>query len=365
MVSFRVNLQIFSAETGQLLTLDCFIISNEPDNSISHGIPPYGPLLLSSRTVLMDMRFLTGHSWHFANCRPDSIIKGMKFIDNLKSRFDAVQQKHAVLGFPVAVVKRYEDDQVGKQAALVTYYAFLALFPLILVFITVLSIIVSGNPELQTKISGRVFEYFPALGSQLQNQVQTLETNGFVLALQILALLYGARGLAAILQETFNNVWHVEKEHRPGFVGDNLRSFAMMSAVGAGIIIGTVVSYSLGSILDIGFVGSALLTILNLVITYGLFLAVFRLGTASRIRLRSLVLGAIIAGTGVLIVQHFGGYIMSYQLPKLSGTYGSFALALGMIFWIYLQAQVILYALTITAVRSQRDWPKKLFQDQD
>jgi membrane protein len=285
----------------------------------------------------------------------------MKFLDSAKSAVDTYQQKHAFLAFPVAVVKRYGDDKAGKQAALITYYAFLALFPLLLAFITLLGIMISGNPELQHKISGQVFQYFPSLGNELQRNVHTLKSSGPALILELLVLIYGARGLAAMLQEAFNNVWHVEKEHRPGFVGDNLRSFGMMAAVAVGIITGTVIGYVLGSVLDFGIIGTVMLTALNLAVTLGLFLVVFRLGTAARIGWRCIIPGAIIAGVGVMIVQHFGARIMRHQLQQLNGTYGSFALALGMMFWIYLQAQIILYAMEISAVRAQNDWPKKLF----
>lgn len=285
----------------------------------------------------------------------------MKFISHLTKSFDTFQQKHAVLAFPVAVIKRYGDDKTGRQAALVTYYAFLALFPLLLVFITILGLVISNNPGLEAKIIGEVYKYFPALGDDLRGNVHTLKGSGVVLALEVLALLYGARGLAAMLQEAFNNVWHVENEFRPGFVGDNLRSFGMMASVGFGIVIGTVLSYVVGTFLNFGIIGTVLLTLLNFLITTGLFLIVFRLGTASRIGLQCLWPGAIIASIGVLIVQHFGTTIMAHELPKLTGTYGSFALALAMMFWIYLQSQIILYALEITAVRAQKDWPKKLF----
>ena len=282
-------------------------------------------------------------------------------ISAVTKKIDIIQQKHASLAFPVAVIKRYGDDKAGQQAALITYYAFLSLFPLLLVFLTILGIVVSNNPILATKISGEVFRFFPALSSELTKNVHTLKGSGLPLLLEILAALYGARGLAAMLQEAFNNIWHVEKDHRSGFVSYNLRSFAMMAAVGSGIIIGTILSYVLGSILNFGIIGKVLLTVLNLFIIFGLFLAVFRLGTSDTVKTRSLLVGAVVAGTGLLLVQHFGGYIMAHQLPKLTGTYGSFALALGMMFWIYLQAQIILYALEITAVRAQHDWPKKLF----
>ena len=35
---------------------------------------------------------------------------------------DGVQRRHGVLGFPYAVVKKYGDDDGGREAALITYY---------------------------------------------------------------------------------------------------------------------------------------------------------------------------------------------------------------------------------------------------
>jgi membrane protein len=286
------------------------------------------------------------------------------YMDKIKSLLGAVdraQQSHPVIAFPVAVVKRYGDEKIGKQAALVTYYAFLSLFPLIMIFITLLSVVAANNPTLESKITQTVFQLFPALGNDLKSQVHTLKTSGLALVLQSLVVIYGARGLATILQETFNNIWSVAKEHRPGFWGDHLRSFAMMASVGFGIIVGTTISYILGSVLHLGITGTILVNIINLFITFGLFLAVFRLGTSGSINTRRLIIGAIIATIGTIIIQRLGGAIMKHELPRLQGSYGSFALALGMLFWIYLQAQVILYALVITVVRTERDYPKKLF----
>lgn len=285
----------------------------------------------------------------------------MKQLDTIKKRIDAFQQSHVFLAFPVAVVKRYGEDEAGKQAALVTYYAFLSLFPLLLIFMTTLGILIQNNPDLESRISATVFELFPALGTDLKKNVGSLQGSGVALALQLLVLLYGARGLAVILQDTFNNLWHIDKEQRPGMVGDTLRSFGMMAAVGVGIILGTALSYSLGSILDIGIFGTILINVLNILITFGLFLVVFRLGTSSRISLNRLIIGAAIACIGTLIVQRLGGLIMAEQLPKLEGSYGSFAVTLGMLFWIYLQAQIILYAIVVTVVRVEKAWPKKLF----
>ena len=52
---------------------------------------------------------------------------------------DRLQRRHGVLGFPYAVVKKYGDDEGGRQAALITYYGFLSIFPLLLLGVAVLS----------------------------------------------------------------------------------------------------------------------------------------------------------------------------------------------------------------------------------
>jgi membrane protein len=285
----------------------------------------------------------------------------MNILNTLLHSLDRAQRSTPVLAFPLAVVKRYSDEKTGRKAALLTYYAFLSLFPLIIVFVSILGFLISNNAGLESQIMRHVFQFFPTLGSQIKTNVSTLHSSGIALLLQVFVVLYGARGLASILQETFNDLWQVLPEHRPGFWGDHIRSIGMMMSVGLGIIIGTVVSYSLNSVVHLGFIGALFVTVINAIITYGLFLTVFRMGTSDRISLRKLGVGAAIATIGTILVQRFGGYIMSHELTKLEGSYGSFAFALGVMFWLYLQIQIILYAIVITVVRTEHDWPKKLF----
>lgn len=288
-------------------------------------------------------------------------IKPMKALQSIQKKIEKYQMSHSWVGFPAAVIKRYGDEEVGKQAALITYYGFLSLFPLMLAFLTIIGMMAIGDPELKAKIIEQAFQYFPALGEDLQENVQTVQASGIALAIQLLVLLYGARGVAVTMRDAFNYVWHNDRDHKSNFLVDNLRSFAMIFAVGIGVTIGTIISYFLAKIIDINTTGTILITLVNWVVTMALFLAVFRLGTSSRIKTNDLILGAIIAGTGLLIIQQLGANIMAHYLPRLQGTYGSFALTLGMLFWIYLQAQVIMYALVTTAVSAQKDWPKTMF----
>jgi len=61
-----------------------------------------------------------------------------------------------VLGFPYAVVKKYGDDDGGREAALITYYGFLSIFPLLLLGVAILSRVLTANPELQQRLISEI-----------------------------------------------------------------------------------------------------------------------------------------------------------------------------------------------------------------
>ena len=49
--------------------------------------------------------------------------------------------------FVAAVIKKFSDDQAGQLAALISYYGFVSLFPLLLVFVTILGFVLQGDPD--------------------------------------------------------------------------------------------------------------------------------------------------------------------------------------------------------------------------
>jgi membrane protein len=102
----------------------------------------------------------------------------VKSIERVLRALDRFQQRHGVLGFPVGVVKKFGDDQAGKHAALLAYYGFLSLFPLLLVFATLLGYALANNQELQRQVIETVVAQVPVLGSQLQDSLQTIQGSG-------------------------------------------------------------------------------------------------------------------------------------------------------------------------------------------
>lgn len=285
----------------------------------------------------------------------------MNRIQAILRRLDAYQQGHAWAAFPFAVIKKYGDDQAGNQAALIAYYGFLALFPLLLVAVTVLGIVLAHDAHLKNQVLNSALKNFPVIGTQLQKNAQSLNRAGAGLGLGLVGTFYGARGVASAAQNAFNHCWNVPKSERPGFPFNTLRSFGMIFAVGGGIVLSTILS-SFGSGSHAGAGLRVAAYAVALVINFGAFWLGYRVGTAKSIRSMDMWLAAAIAAVLWQILQGFGTFLVAHELKNASEVYGTFYFVIGLLWWIYMQAQFTLYALEIDVVRTRRLWPRSLVQ---
>lgn len=273
---------------------------------------------------------------------------------------DGIQRRSRVLGFGYAVVKKFSDDQAGYLAALIAYYAFFAVFPLLLVLVTVVGILLRHDPGLRHEVLSSALGRFPVVGTQLRHDVHSLGEVGAGLVVGVLGTFYGARGVASAAQHAFNTVWAVPYAQRPGFPWDTLRSLGILVVVGMGLVASTGLA-GLGShpgALGVGLRVAAVIG--GVAVDVGVFLAAFRLATAGSISTRSFVPGAILAAVCWQLLQVFGTAIVTRYLEHASPVYGTFAIVIGLLSWVYLQAQITLYAAESDSVRVLRLWPRAL-----
>src|SRR5438874_9440542 len=88
---------------------------------------------------------------------------------------DRLQREHGVLGFPYAVVKKYGDDDGGRQAALITYYGFLSIFPLLLLGVAVLSRVLADHADLRRRLIAEIVP--PALRPTIEHSLAAMPTS--------------------------------------------------------------------------------------------------------------------------------------------------------------------------------------------
>lgn len=277
----------------------------------------------------------------------------------LLARFDGYQQSHAVLGFPLAVVKKFGDDSAGNLAAVIAWSAMLAVFPLLLLLITVLGIVLRGDESLQHRILQSALVEFPVIGQQLQMNINSLNRSGVGLIVGLIGTFLGTRGVANALQNALNTVWGIPRERQPGFPWNAMRSLAIVVVLGIGLIVTATLSGFGGGTGAIGaglrIAAIAVAFALNVVV----FSVVFRLAVVE-IAWKDLWLGALLTALGWEALLTVGGYLIAHDVKNMSAVYGTFALVLGLMSWLYLQAEITLYAVEIDVVRVQRRWPRSM-----
>lgn len=280
-------------------------------------------------------------------------------MQSLLKSLDNFQQRHKFSAFVYGVIKKYGEDNTGYHAALLTYYGFLALFPLLMVATTVINHIVGSDSELGQTLTDAMANYFPLLGDQLASNVSGLKGSGFALLSGLLLSLYGARGVADVFRKGIQDIWDVPQNQREGFPKAQLKSLATVVVGGAGFILAAVIA-SWASTIGSGWAFRGLSLLINLFILFWLFNFLINLSLPKQIGFKDIRLGAAVAAVGLVILQFVGTYFLARQLKTLDALYSYFAVALGLMFWIYLQAQVLFYSVEVAVVSSKRLWPRSL-----
>jgi len=272
---------------------------------------------------------------------------------------DGFQRRYRLPGFIYAVIKKYGEDQAGYQAALLTYYAFLSLFPLLLVLTTITNLLAGSHPALQHDIIKSVSDYFPVFGQQLSEGVKSSHKSGVALLIGLLLTLYGARGVADAFRNGVNHIWRIPVADRDGFPKSLLKSLAIITGGGVGLITASICS-GLAASAGHGWDFRLLSLLINVGILFVLFSWLLNLSLPRHVALKDIRSGSLTAAIGLVLLQSVGAVLLKRELKSLSAEYSYFAIALGLLFWLYLQSQVIFYATEISVVHTLRLWPRSL-----
>lgn len=285
--------------------------------------------------------------------------KKQNFIERNTARLDTFQQHHRALAFPYGVIKKFGDDHGGYLAALIAYYGFLSLFPLLIIATAIIQIVAQDNATLREQLLANITGYFPSLGQTLADSINTPSRSGWALLLGILILFYGAKGVADAVQHALHHVWAVPRHKRAGFPHATLRSFGIIIFAGLGFVLAAALtSWASGGrhVFPIRLV----LWMSGFTVLTTVFWGVFTFGSSARKRPLANIPGAVFASVAFTLLQALGAYIIARQLKGQTGLNAQFAVVLALLFWLYLQARVFVYALEINAVRVHALWPRSI-----
>jgi membrane protein len=282
---------------------------------------------------------------------------GNVLVVSVASRVDRYQREHRWAGFSLAVLYKFVDDLGSYQAALLTYYAFVSLFPLLLLAVTVLGFVLAGNPAAQQAVLSSALRDFPVIGQEIGANVHALHGSVWGVVVGVAVSVYGGLGVTQAAVTTMCQIWAIPVAERPGLGPAYARGVTVLLVLGAGVLVTTALSSlttAVGAWLPLwanDVVARVVPVAVAVVINAASFLAAYRVLTPGRIGWRRLVPGAVLAAAAWQVLQLAGTYLVGHELEGSSASYGFFGIVLGLLAWLYLGALIMLLGAQVNAVR--------------
>jgi uncharacterized BrkB/YihY/UPF0761 family membrane protein len=270
---------------------------------------------------------------------------------------DAWQRRHRWAGVPYAVIKKFGDDNANLVVVALAWYGFLAVFPLLLVVVTIFGLI--GQASIGDGVL-RTLHEFPIIGTDF-NPGKDTKLNGSTLGLVVglIGLIYGSQGVTQTAQLAMATVWNIPQIQRTGFLPRLGRSIAGLITIGFAFLVNAfVTTYATGGTSNYAIRVPVLagLLILNCV----LYFATFTLLTAKAVGPRGHLPGAVLGGVVFTALITVGAGLVTHQLKNASDTYGAFGTVIGIVAFLLLLAKLSLYAAELNPVLSRKLYPRAL-----
>ena len=277
--------------------------------------------------------------------------------------FDRAQRRFPVLGVPIAVFYKFYDDQGAYLVAALTYYAFMAIFPLLLLASSILGFILQDRPELQDQVLNSALAQFPIIGDQL-GRPEGMQGSTTVVVVGTLAALFGASGLGQAIQNSLNTAWAVPRNSRPNPVLGRMKSLLLLLLAGLAVL-GVSVLSAIGSNTEVfsANINATIRVVINLAtfVVVGLVLTgLSRLAAARHDYVGRSWPGSFSVAFMWQGLQFLGTIYATKVLAGTSSMNQTFGLVLGLIGLIYLAAIMGVLGIEINVVLARRLWPRSL-----
>ena len=277
-------------------------------------------------------------------------------------RIDRFQERHPVASFPLAVVYKFFDDQGNYLAATLTYYGFVAIFPLMLLGTSILGFVLEGRPSWQEGILDSALRQFPIIGDQL-GRPEGLSGSVSGVLVGTLAALYGALGLGQAVQNTMHVVWTVPRNSRPNPIYARLKSLLLILTAGTSLLAVTIISGVATTGAFNRWVGIPLTWLLPvatvLVVGFGLTV-LFRFAATGEHSLRRAAPGGFTLAVLWQLLQIIGAVYVDAVLVGTTSMTKTFGLVLGLVGFLFIGSVMAVLAMEVNVVLARRLYPRAL-----
>ncbi|MCA2211456.1 YhjD/YihY/BrkB family envelope integrity protein [Jidongwangia harbinensis] len=280
----------------------------------------------------------------------------MTGVSRIVQRLDRFQQRRPVLGFAYAVVRKYADDDGGREAALITYYGFLSMFPALLLAQTVVVRVLHQRPPLRHRVVAAMVP--PSLQSTVSDAVASLPTAPVAVAVALGGLVLSGAGVVLAAARTLNHLAAVPYRLRTFTPWRPVRTVAALALVLAGTV--TVGSLAVIAAAHPGRPGVSRMMLVagEGVTACAVLLLAARLLLERPAPVRALWPAAVPGAVAVTLTLELGAAVLPGLVRRAGPIYGAFATVAAMFTLLYLLSLALVLAAEVAAVHRARLWPR-------
>lgn len=274
-----------------------------------------------------------------------------------RPRIIRARQRFRTVDVIMHVIDGYRFHLTGRNAAVIAHYGFISVFPLFLVFTTILGFILQDRPDLQAEIVNSTIAQLPIIGETLTTRPESLRgsTVALVAGLSI-ALWSGMKAFVAV-QRGFDDVQEIAVPDRSSFITARARALLGIAVVGAAQVAATAITV-VASRIDSAMINRILLVI-GAAVVNGLVVACsYRFLSSAPPPWSTVWPGALLSGVAFAVLQLVGTTVVSRSIADAENVYGSFAAVIAILAWLSLHALVVLVGAELNRAMAMTRHPR-------
>lgn len=247
----------------------------------------------------------------------------------------------------------FRRHRTGRSAALVAHYAFLSVFPLLVVLTTILGFVLQSHPALRADIVDSALAQLPVVGQQIATDPGGLHGNVAILVIGLLSTLWAGMRAFVGLEGSLDDIAEVPLDHRFGLATGRVRALVGIGIVGSAQVATSIIT-SLAGIAGIGVASSILLVLSAAAVNSVVLGASYRFLCSCKPSWRSVRPGAMGGGVVFAGLQLVGTALVGRAIANASPVYGTFATVIALLSWLALHATVALAGAELNEALARR-----------
>lgn len=275
-----------------------------------------------------------------------------------------VEQRGGMITILHDAFQGYSHANGSEAAAGMTFYAVFSLFPLLAVIVTITSLFLSQQ-QTTTLLLTYISPVFPISRTLILENIQRfVHQRGTFGLVGAVVFFWSASGVFFILAQNINRAW--EKARVRSYIQERLVGFALTGLILGLLVLGLIVTTGFNVLVrlqpsflrnwlnDLNPLWQAGTELAAFLLTFGVFLFLYRYIPSVEVRYSEAVWGALLVSCGWALVSAVLAWYFRSGLAQYNVLYGSLAAPVVLMLWLYLNNIIILFGAHVCAAISKR-----------